>query len=1211
MLKRFQMLCAKRPVLRQMGVFLWHVLQAHIHAVQLCFVSLLLVLLLAFGLFWRLSEGPITLNALVPPLEDGLQSELGANLGGNFGGNFGANFGGNGSAGNHILAKIGAVGLEKTHHGLALTLYKVVLSNSDGQTLLEAPKAEIALDMLALLRLQFQPKRLDFIGLQLNVTISDTGALSLNTGTPSNAVNAVPTLVLPEPTPVDVRAQAPSTPELAAVNTLLHSLLDTLDKKGRAQKGTIGSLEHIGIFEGSLVVNNSAHQPILAYDALTLGFEKNRSALLNQNQVSLKFQGFGTRGLWTLQARAQNLDNGNRGLDIAMRNFDIDDGMVLLGLDTLPLDIAGGLNTTLSLAFAPDGKVASASGLLAVSDGYYRLQDKDSEPFLFKSAGLNLDYDPSARVIYLSQGSFDAGRTQLAFTGTLNAPALREANASQLQQEPNWHLRVATQTFESGQEWADDEPLSINSFRLDATYLMQQKSLHLDALSLKAPTLNANFNGVLNFSDQGPTANGVLQIKDTSAKSLRHIWPSFINGDLRNWYCQNIKDGTIDNVTLRLNFKPEAFVAAIDHTAMPDEAITAQFAVAHGTLQITNTMPWLVNIAAQGSITGRHAHIDLPQAAMVASSGKLLQFTQASFHIEDTAPRALIPTLIKGEAHSSVETVSDILSREAFRPYFIAAFAKSTVHGDVDGTLSITLPIGDAATPQMTEFTTEATITNLSIDHLLGKEKFDGGTLALSADKNGMSAHGEGHFLGTTGDIYLDKAPESDGKLTFDMALDDMQRVKLGLDFGQGIVGTSAMHLTASLAKADISDAHVEVDLTKTALNNPLPGLVKQSGKPGKLAFDIGARPKGGVILSKLAADFGTVSARGQMEIDETGKIAAIKLSPLRFAMSDDVHLDGGQTDEVLKLILRGQSFDARGFIKSFATGNNRGHALQALDVDCTLATVMGFADQSLTDLNLHYSRRNGDIAALRVSAKLAGKPILVNLLDGEGPARVHVVSQNAGGVLDFLDLYHHMSAGDLDLTLRNADTRIAGDVVIRDFTLTNEPIMKSLASQSGTGGLNAAGDNHVGTNDAGNLAANFDANAVFFNRLQAQFFRQGGRVDIANTAISGAQIGATLQGHIDYAKNDMDMNGALVPAFAVNNFFSRIPLFGPILGGERQEGLFAVNYRLTGKASSPNLQVNPLSAITPGVLRKIMGVVDGTSPLRAPLPDIGGVKTE
>jgi hypothetical protein len=70
-------------------------------------------------------------------------------------------------------------------------------------------------------------------------------------------------------------------------------------------------------------------------------------------------------------------------------------------------------------------------------------------------------------------------------------------------------------------------------------------------------------------------------------------------------------------------------------------------------------------------------------------------------------------------------------------------------------------------------------------------------------------------------------------------------------------------------------------------------------------------------------------------------------------------------------------------------------------------------------------------------------------------------------------------------------------------------------------------------------------------------------------------------------------MKGTFVPVYSLNNIFAKIPIVGPILGGRSEEGLIGLNYRISGLASAPTLNVNPLSAIAPGMFRQIFGVVD------------------
>ena len=66
-----------------------------------------------------------------------------------------------------------------------------------------------------------------------------------------------------------------------------------------------------------------------------------------------------------------------------------------------------------------------------------------------------------------------------------------------------------------------------------------------------------------------------------------------------------------------------------------------------------------------------------------------------------------------------------------------------------------------------------------------------------------------------------------------------------------------------------------------------------------------------------------------------------------------------------------------------------------------------------------------------------------------------------------------------------------------------------------------------------------------------------------------------------------------MVPAYALNSILGNIPIVGDILTGGSGSGIFAVTYHLSGPIGDPKVDLNPLSALTPGVLRNIFGIFD------------------
>ena len=69
-----------------------------------------------------------------------------------------------------------------------------------------------------------------------------------------------------------------------------------------------------------------------------------------------------------------------------------------------------------------------------------------------------------------------------------------------------------------------------------------------------------------------------------------------------------------------------------------------------------------------------------------------------------------------------------------------------------------------------------------------------------------------------------------------------------------------------------------------------------------------------------------------------------------------------------------------------------------------------------------------------------------------------------------------------------------------------------------------------------------------------------------------------------------IDINGTIIPAYTINSLLGRIPVLGTLLTGEKGGGIFAAAYKVSGPVEKPKMAVNPLSALAPGFLRKLLG---------------------
>jgi hypothetical protein len=326
--------------------------------------------------------------------------------------------------------------------------------------------------------------------------------------------------------------------------------------------------------------------------------------------------------------------------------------------------------------------------------------------------------------------------------------------------------------------------------------------------------------------------------------------------------------------------------------------------------------------------------------------------------------------------------------------------------------------------------------------------------------------------------------------------------------------------------------------------------------------------------LEDIVVDGGGVSIKGSVEIDQNGDLISANFPTYSPSEGDQSSLKAERgSDGVVKVTMRGEVFDGRGFLKSASSAKEADTKSKTrnidFDVDLKLGAVAGFNGEALRSVDCKLSRRSGVIRNFTLSGKLGRDTPLTGDLRGRAQGRevIYLETNDAGAFFRFTDNYSKLVGGQLQLAMDPPTVEPSakeGLINVSDFSIKGEAGLDRLAA----GGPQAA------------------QSGVSFSRARAEFTRQNGQLTIREGVLKGPMIGGTIEGSIDPA-NQVRMSGTFVPMYGLNNMFGQIPLFGLFLGGSN-EGLIGVTYEIVGTLSAPVLRVNPISAMAPGLFRKI-----------------------
>jgi hypothetical protein len=314
--------------------------------------------------------------------------------------------------------------------------------------------------------------------------------------------------------------------------------------------------------------------------------------------------------------------------------------------------------------------------------------------------------------------------------------------------------------------------------------------------------------------------------------------------------------------------------------------------------------------------------------------------------------------------------------------------------------------------------------------------------------------------------------------------------------------------------------------------------------------------------------------------IDGSGNVVSANYPVYSLSVGDKVSLKAERTNGILHATLRGDVLDGRPFLQTILAGRNNDTNDEKtkssdLDLDARIGAIAGHHGEALRGLELKLSRRDGRIRNFALKAKLGRNATLLgDLRQGRNRRQaLYLEADDAGALFRFTNTYSRMFGGRMSVTMdppSSDPTPQHGLLNIENFVVRGEAALERVVA-----------------------GASGQRSSVEFSAMRVDFARTPGNMSIRDGVVRGPLIGATIDGTLDYRRDDVRMRGTLVPLFGLNNMFGRLPIVGLFLGGGSNEGLVGITYEVTGPLGAPVLRVNPISAVAPGFIRKFFEFPD------------------
>ena len=1110
-------------------------------------VLVTLVLLGCVGLWWRLSSGPIQLDAFSPWLVAAIEENFGSRQ----------------------RVEVGGTQIERTANGgAAVRVRDIVVRDPDGTVVASAPKAEIRVSGLSLLSGHMRAESLSLVGAELAVRIeTDGGVTVFASGADKHpiAMASAPSLVAGQQASQDKKpppaAALPSTqpppraaPTHPAAADSIAAILAWLD--GIGQSGLDGhDLRELGLKDGTLTVDDARTGKRWNFQNITLNLERPRGG-----GMVVTIGSENPERPWGLTASIKPTNNGHRNVALEARHVSANDLLLAfrLGDGTLEVDLP--VSASLRGEIGPNGVPQGLVGRIVADGGFISDGDSSDGRLEIDRAEFKINWDAASRMLEVPFQIL-SGDNRLTLLGQAEAPA---------QPQGSWAFKItggsAVLNAPSG-----GEPLILNRIGVVGRFDSANKRLTISQGDIGNADVGVAMSGNADYSSGSLRVATGLAATRMNSEALKKLWPTFVAPKVRDWFNEHLTSGNVERLTVAVNAPFETLKAS--GPPLPDDGLTIDAFATNCLIRPVVGLPALHDADLTVRIVGRNAQIILGKAVADLASGRKLVMSSGLFEVPDTAPRQP-PARVRFKLDGPVPAAAELLQMDRLRDASGAPFDPATTRGNMSALVALAMPLKPDLPPGSTNYAITVDALNFSADRLIMGQKVESPDLKISANNQGFVLKGDVRIGGAPASLEYRKLRGDDtADIHIQGMLDDSVRNNLGLDPTGTISGGIPIDVSGRIGTSAERDGRfaVRADLTSTQIDGFLPGWVKPAGKPARATFTVLTKPQSTRIEDLLIEGAGG-GVKGVVDLDGSGEVQSANFPSYGFSDGDRASLRIDRlSDGSLRAVMRGDAYDGRGFLKTMAapprTAPKRPPA--DVDLDMKLGAVLGHNGEALRSVELKMSRRNGEIRSLGLMAKLGRNGVLTGELRGRAGARqvVQFESSDAGALFRFSDIYSRMNGGQIT-TVMDAPTSAnpvqLGTVSVRNFAVHDE-------SQ-----LERAAGNQAPRN-----------NNMAFSGLKVDFTRSPGRIALRDGVVRGPVLGGTIDGIIDYADDEVHLRGTLIPLYGANNLLGQLPIVGLFLGGEK-EGLVGVTYEVVGKPAGPVLHVNPLSALAPGLLRKV-----------------------
>ncbi|RCS24128.1 RNA-binding protein [Phyllobacterium salinisoli] len=964
------------------------------------------------------------------------------------------------------------------------------------------------------------------------------------------------------------------------------------DQRGLIDFGAVSQLLFEAIAQGVTRLDQRSTRSIIVLNT-TISFkmmDEEKAVEVERADLTEKNGKIALSGIFNWEGKTIALSGeAQRGDNADITTFSISVNGIPLNIDPPPEvteQTAGGRPNPAHFRFRGDadlqldgkatanGDPAQLTARLSIADGTMDLGRNSGVP---AGAILNFGLMAGRDKIELQPSTLSLGGVEAKFNGAIGP------QPADVSGEPAYRFEIVTSSATSAPSESTEPPLPFGA-RIAGRYLADENQLDFNELNIKTTGGELYGQGSMTFGNGSPEMIFLLRIPEMPVAHAKQLWPIDVADGARLWVLTHLYGGRLTNSQIDIALPAGRFNGPEKPAPLEPDEIKADFHVSDTRFDVVGDLPPVRDATGAVSVRGAHTTVTLEKGTAYTSSNRQADVSKGTLVIPWGPQRPVLADLditVKGDAAA----IAEIINYKPIDALKHAPFTPEEVTGDVSSRIFVTFPVTRDAPEGSLKWNAAIDFSNLDIAKPVDNQTITDakGTLHITPGLAQIKADTKLNGIPATVDLTEPIGHSTARRQQMvRLEIDDKVRAKVFPALNSIFSGT----IYVNMAMPVDGKRAVTADLSKAEINVPWMGWKKGAGVPAKAALTLVGNSLGEQDVEVRDLDISGDAFRLQGDLSlSKGDLRTANLSQVRFNRTDDMAVKISRISGGYRADVNGASFDGRALLRQVtstgSTTGGDGAGKMRLVVNAELGHVTGFNAETLQGVSVSYEGVGSTVSSLSMNAKTTSDKAFTATSSAQSGAKsVSLQSADAGAVLRFFDYYDKMSGGTISVSLTaQGDGPLRGQVAARDFAIVDEPRLSKIVSSppsSGGTSLNQA------------VRKDIDVSRVQFDRGYAQIEKGKGYVSLQRGVVRGPLIGTTFQGTLYDPSGNMSITGTFMPAYGLNRLFGELPILGVLLGNGRDRGLIGITYKLTGSAKQPQIIVNPISVMAPGIFRSI-----------------------